>query len=298
MWSLVLGSFMPVFNTLPMRTLPRESASALSSRAREVRFFSEDGILLRGLYAPPKPGCPVLVIQHGVRANRDDILPWARMLAAAGYGVLCFDWRGHGLSGGDQIGFASSEFHDVRAADAFLDAQPELQGVERGILAISMGAACFAQSARELDPVYRCMILDSPYGSLNRMIDYRMRPFGPLRYLPREFAGVVAGWWTGVSPSTVKPEENLAAFAPRPVMVFHGTGDKVIPFSEGKSLFEAYPGPKEKWFTEGDAHTEARVIRIRTWTQKVATFLAAHLKGAPDPKDVVQLAPRGRKDPP
>lgn len=297
-WSLVLGILMPIFNTLPMRQMPSTLAVDLSPRAREVSFEAEDGVVLKGFYSPPEAGRPMLLLQHGVRSNRDDVLPWGRILAGTGYGILAFDWRGHGLSGGSQIGFASSEYQDIRAADAFLDARPELSGVPRGVLAISMGASCFAQGAAELGPEYRCMVLDSPFGNLDRMVDSRLRPFGPLRHLPREIARMVSPLWTGVHPSEVRPEQNLAVFAPRPLLVLHGREDEVIPFSEGESLYNLYPGPKQSWFTDGDRHTMARVHRIETWARVVGGFLGTHLPGAPPVSEVVRIAPRGEKDPP
>lgn len=263
----------------------------LSPRARRLAFPARDGLALEGYLAPPLDGRPVLIMQHGIGNNRDDTLPWARSFAAVGYGVLCFDWRAHGRSAGDVIAFGGQEPRDLEGALAELERLPETRGRPVAILATSMGAACTAMAAPVLPAQVRCLVLDSPYGNLSRMADHRLRGVGPALWLARTVLDRYSEHLTGLSPAAVRPEEVLAAFAPRPILVMHGSADAVIPFSEGKSLYECYPGPKESWFTEGDAHADSRWVRRREWMTRVATFLAAHLPGAPEVAEVLAVEP-------
>jgi len=41
-----------------------------------------------------------------------------------------------------------------------------------------------------------------------------------------------------------------------PVLVIHGTADRVIPFELGREVFEAAPEPKSFWGVEGAGHND------------------------------------------
>jgi fermentation-respiration switch protein FrsA (DUF1100 family) len=42
-----------------------------------------------------------------------------------------------------------------------------------------------------------------------------------------------------------------------PVLVSHATDDEIVPFDQGRRLFEAAPGPKEFFVWPGDGHNQA-----------------------------------------
>lgn len=42
----------------------------------------------------------------------------------------------------------------------------------------------------------------------------------------------------------------------RPLLVIHGTADGVVPFSHGRALFDAAPGPKRKLWVDGAGHND------------------------------------------
>lgn len=277
---LVVALVGPVTMSAGFRLGPSAAADLFSPRATDVAFPTADGLTLRGVYCPPQGRRPVVLLAHGIRANRRDLVPWARILIDAGYGVLAFDWRGHGLSDGWWISYGAQEGADLEAADAFLDARPELAGLPRGVIAVSLGAGMTAQHAQRLGPEYRCLVLDSPYGDLRRMADFRLGRLGPLGWLPSALLQRTGGLWLGTSLADLAPEQGVRAFAPRPLMVLHGEADDVIPIAEGRSLYEAYPGPKQSWFNV-HGHTEARWEELDEWRRRVGGFLAAHLPGGP-----------------
>lgn len=277
-WSAIVACFAPVAISAGVRIGAGAKPADLSGQARRVEFTTDDGYTLRGFYVEPMGDEPVLVLCHGIRANKRDWMPWAALLARRGYGVLAFDWRGHGDSDGRWISYGAREGADLSAADAFLDARPELAGRPRAVLAISLGAALVALNADRLGPEYRCMVLDSPYGSLERMLEHRFSIFGPFAWLPSKLLRVTGGLWLGRWLSDMAPEEGLQAFAPRPVLVMHGAADRTIPVAEGRSLYDAYRGPKEAWFNEW-GHTAARWEERAEWMARVSGFLDRHLAG-------------------
>lgn len=290
-FSVLVGLYVAVQNTVPGKKPPRAEPGALAAGAERVRFTAEDGVRLEGLFAPPAEGRPVVVVQHGKRANRDNLLPWARILAEVGYGVLAFDWRSHGASEGDVISHGIHEPKDLVAALDLLAGDPRSRGRPVGILALSLGAACTAMTAPRLPEAVKGLVLDSPYGDLGRMADERLAKYGLLALGAGKVVDLYTWMRVGVPTRAVVPEKALAAFAPRPILVLHGDADLTIPVAEGRSLVAAYPGPKEYWETPGDGHCAARTTRTRDWMGRVAGFFARCLPGAPDPAAVVERTP-------
>ena len=49
---------------------------------------------------------------------------------------------------------------------------------------------------------------------------------------------------------------DFASKVSAPVFVFHGTTDRVVPYAQGKRLYEAFAGPKEFLRMEGNGHID------------------------------------------
>src|SRR5580698_7382928 len=83
---------------------------------RSVDFDGVEGARLRGWFLPADRPRAVVVLMHGVRANRLQMLDRARFLHRAGYAVLLYDSRAHGESTGRAITFGYLESRDARIA--------------------------------------------------------------------------------------------------------------------------------------------------------------------------------------
>lgn len=118
------------------------------------------GILHRP--ALPRKLAVVLVVgapQYRVGSHRQFVL-LARDLAAAGYAVLRFDYRGMGDSDGRFVGFESVE-DDIRAAiDALCGTLPETQGI--ALWGLCDGATAIAFYAAK-DPRVAAAVLLNPW---------------------------------------------------------------------------------------------------------------------------------------
>ena len=70
--------------------------------AEEVSFTSIDNVRISGWFfaARGEQPAPAVVLCHGIWTGRRECLPLALRFHAAGYNVLCFDFRAHGLSDG------------------------------------------------------------------------------------------------------------------------------------------------------------------------------------------------------
>jgi uncharacterized protein len=45
-----------------------------------------------------------------------------------------------------------------------------------------------------------------------------------------------------------------------PLLVVHGDRDDVVPFSQGRQVFEAAPGPKEFYTIPGAGHNDTYIV--------------------------------------
>ncbi len=290
-YSVVVALGAVLVNVRPYRRTPETRPAQLGPGAFPVAFPSRDGLVLRGVLSPPPEGAPMLVMLHGIGANRDEWVEWGGLFSRGGYGVLAFDWRAHGESEGNLTGLGAFEHQDLLGALDFLESRPDTRGRPIGIVAQSLGAACASMTAPHLPERVRTFVLDSPFGDLSRMAGHRMAILGPFGIGPRLLLDPLSWLVIGRSMSSVSPERNLAALAPRPILVMHGEEDQVIPTSEGKSLYAAYPGPKQSWFVPGARHCETRGKQLRKWLERVAGFLAGNLEGAPPPERILEGIP-------
>lgn len=81
----------------PPRHLPQASPADYGIVYREVTLSTVDGVDLAAWYVPPRHGC-VILQAHGYGSCRDAAV--TARFAQAGYGVLAWDFRAHGASGG------------------------------------------------------------------------------------------------------------------------------------------------------------------------------------------------------
>jgi alpha/beta superfamily hydrolase len=136
---------------------PREpiSEAALGLPHERIAFPASDGVRLSGWWVPGTNGAAVVVI-HGGGGDREGAVTHARMLAHAGYGVLLYDARGRGRSGGHANAFGWEWDRDIRGAVDWLAAR----GIDHvGLLGLSTGAEAAVTEAAD-DPRVDAVIAD------------------------------------------------------------------------------------------------------------------------------------------
>lgn len=269
--------------------------------ARPVSFASsEDGTRLNGWYLPaPHPApAPALLFCHGAWTGRRECLPLALQFHAAGYSVLCFDFRAHGESAGRYLTVGHHEAHDVLGAVAFLAAQPEVDPDRIGVVGYSMGAAAAIRAAAA-SPAIAAVVADSPYADFEDAVQYSFRQVVG-RCVPRyPFAPLALGWarWlTRVDPRRLRPVEAIGRLAPRPILLIHGQEDEIVPARHAAMLFDAADEPKELWLVPGATHVGARMEDPDAYFRRVSTFLRDALaEPRPDRRGVREVATDARR---
>ncbi|MEZ4594137.1 MAG: alpha/beta fold hydrolase [Chloroflexota bacterium] len=114
----------------------------------DVVLTSQDGVKLAGWYIPSRNKAAVILL-HGHSGNRLGVIHQAEALLQAGYGLLMYDLRAHGSSGGKRFARGQSSVDDVLAAVAYLSKRPDVQPGGIGVMGISVGGLFALQAAAQ-----------------------------------------------------------------------------------------------------------------------------------------------------
>ncbi len=247
-----------------------------------VRFPSQrDGIALSGWFIPSSSSGRAIIFVHGIGANR-----WAEPGYAAsavalhqhGYGVLTFDLRAEGESGGSQITMGAREQYDVLGAVAYLKKRLGTS-TKIGLLSYSMGAATALLAAADDQADITAVVSDSAYGNLNETIQAdiaaAVHPLdGPLSWTLEHEAPLLIG----VDPSTIQPVQAVATMKHTPVLYIAGTSDKLIPHSQSQMLYtQAGDHRSQLWLVPGAGHVGAYFAQPQRYEQRMLDFFQAYV---------------------
>ncbi|MEO7357003.1 MAG: hypothetical protein ABIY50_05760 [Ignavibacteria bacterium] len=65
-----------------------------------VTFKTSDNINLKGWFSKGSDSSKTIILLHGYKANRTELIPKAKIFKDAGYNILLYDARGCGESDG------------------------------------------------------------------------------------------------------------------------------------------------------------------------------------------------------
>lgn len=243
-----------------------DTPAALGIDYQEVELVTRDGIRLAAWYSPPSNGA-VILIGHGLADARSAFLH--AMFAENGYGVVAWDFRAHGQSGGEMTTLGYREALDVEAA---LDFSLEQEAVRQvGAWGGSMGGAAVIRAASNRKEI-EAVVVDSAYACLEDeliwLVNYDI--FTP-------FIRFFAERQTGLKISDLCPEREIERISPRPVLIIHGEADPVIPVSASERLFEAAGEPRFLWTEPAVGHVGMRSTYPEIYEDRVVGFFDDHL---------------------
>ena len=269
--------------------------------------FISGGLALNGfLHVPEGMGKhPGLVLCHGFGgscrgAGHPEL---ARALEQAGYVVLRFDFRGCGQSEGrrgDVI--VDEEIADLRHAIDFLQTQPMVDAARIGVIGASLGGSVAIEVAASDARVKLCVANGSVgNGERRYRAQYRddaswqaflaklaaaKRNHTPLNrfdivFIPEsDRSGLPPGAIMDFTAATAQsmldscPERVVHKIAPRPLLLVHPRGDRVVPYGESEALAKAAGANAELHIIEGSAHFGSGSAEI---ARLVLDFLRRHL---------------------
>ena len=233
---------------VPRRRMPRLSRAGFSiPRLAELSFESKNGSLLSGVFAPSTNGAAV-VLTHGAGGERSDVADEAKILSDAGFGVLAFDWPGHGLSEGE-IRWGDPERQALAAALDWLSKEPSIDPHRIGAFGFSMGGYIVAQSAARDARLKVVALAGTPHDPIAHT-KWEYRRWGALSQWPA-LLGVRRG---GMKLTELVPEQVIEDIAPRAVLIISGEEDELVPPWIANALFDKARAPKTLLSVPGAGH--------------------------------------------
>ena len=213
----------------------------------EVSFPSRSGERLRGYYAPPRRGVAI-VLAHGSCGERSDLFREARILAGAGFGVLVFDFPGHGESEG-AVSWDEGARQALRGAVDWLAVQPGVDAGRLGAFGFSMGGYTVAQVAASDERLRAVALAGAPHDAAEHT-HWEYRRAGWLRRGP----ALLAARRSGLRFDELVPERIIGRIAPRPLLLVAGSDDRAVPPWMAERLYRAAGEPKRLLIVEGAQH--------------------------------------------
>lgn len=227
---------------------------------KPVVFYNQEQQINGILHSPTHcdASCPAVAFFHGFTGTKVEphriFVKTARELAAIGFYVLRFDFRGSGDSAGNFSEMTiGGEVSDAIKSIDVLTAMPGVDAERIGILGLSMGGCVAAfvsgQDTRVKSTVMWAPLSDDPPDRKNEILERVKNPPTP-EELALANPNIVGKAFYEELPK-ISPSATIQAFTGA-LLVIHGSGDDVVPVSHGRRYYEL--------MRERDALTELEII--------------------------------------
>jgi alpha-beta hydrolase superfamily lysophospholipase len=244
---------------------------------RTTTLVTEDGVPIDTVHLPGPDRGLAVVLAHGFTQNWRRPHVWRianRFRVRAG--VVTFDFRGHGRSGGVST-VGDLEIKDLDIAVRYAR---ELGYRRVATVGFSMGASIVLRHAGLIGGTDAVVSVSGPgrwyyrgTGPMRRVhlaIEHRLGRFVTRYWLKTRIDS--RGW----EPVPLPPATAAARISPVPLLIVHGDQDDYFPPEHAHQLFDAAGEPKELWLQPGMRHAESAtsselVDRIACWIDKVTS---------------------------
>ncbi len=236
--------------------------------AERIELVMRDGTRIAGVYLPPRPATPPggqavgrsggqkhagLLWFYGngenIGAIWDIVVEWQ----PPGVGVLVVDYPGYGASGGRTTEPGLYEAADL--AYQTLAGRADVDPARIFVYGRSLGSTVATHTAAGHQVAG--LVLESPFTNAREM----------------------SGQHYGLFPRFILRLrlDNLGTIARVrcPVLVFHGTADRLVPPRMGEAVARAAPGPVKLVWIEGAGHNTTYEVGGKQYRQKLWDFVAA-----------------------
>ncbi len=251
-----------------------------------VHYKARDGLRIPAYISFPKgvnsknvKKLPMVIMPHGGPFVRDGygFDYWVQFLTTRGYAVLQMNYRG---STGYGAKFKRMGYHewgrkmleDINDGTKWAIEQGYADPKRICIMGGSYGGYAALQAVVKDQSLYKCSIAFAPVTDVRRMLidgrnflDYRRYEF----YVRND----------DISTSEISPVNHIGGFN-LPVLLLHGTHDRVVPYKQGKKFADKMKKRRKdfKFVTlkDGDHHLRNEKNRIKFF-REIEKFLKKHL---------------------
>lgn len=243
--------------SFPAPRAPLPDPKQLLGDGERIDLTMQDGTRLAGWYLPPTvkdgPSAPALLWFYGNGETIAAIWPVIRDFRPPNTALLVVDYPGYGASGGrtTEAGLYEAGMLAYKA----LASRPEVDRQRIYVYGRSLGTAVATRTAA--DHPAAGLILESPFTSARDMAARHYRIF-PLFLVRLQLDNL----------TTIRRVRC-------PVLIFHGTGDRLVPIDMGRRVAQAAQerGPVEFVIIEGSGHNETYDVGWKAYRDKLAAFV-------------------------
>ncbi len=259
--ALLLYVYLNQANLIHLPQLPGRQVTAtprmIGLDYERVELNTKDGLTLEGWFLPAAQARATLLFLHGNAGNISHRLDSLQLFNQLGLAVFIFDYRGYGNSQGEPT--ESGIYLDAQAAWAYLTQTRGIPDAEILLFGRSFGGAVAAYLAERHQGLG--LALESTFTSIPDMAA-EIYPWLPVRSLAR------------YQYDTRSRMANIQM----PVLVIHSPSDEIIPYSQGRELFELAGEPKQFLQINGDHNTgmlDSRSSYRKGWERFIQLCSAA-----------------------
>jgi uncharacterized protein len=213
-------------------------------------FASADGTRLHGWYFPHERPRAIVLFCHG---NAGNVALWADAARTlhdrASVAVLLFDYRGYGRSEG--VPSEAGVLADARAARAWLAERAGIDQRQIVVMGRSLGGGVAVDLAAADGA--RALVLESTFTSVPDAGQHAL-PWLPVKWMARTQLNSLA---------------KISQYR-GPLLQSHGTADRLIPYTQGRQLFDAANEPKQFFAIPDGDHNDPQPA---TYYDMLAAFL-------------------------
>jgi pimeloyl-ACP methyl ester carboxylesterase len=251
-------------------------------------LVTEDGVPIDAVHLPG-PRDLAIVMAHGFTQSWQRPMVWhiARRFNLKA-GVVTFDFRGHGRSGG----LSTLGDKEINEVDVAVHYARELGYQRVATVGFSMGASVVLRQAALQGGVDAVVSVSGPgrwyYRGTEPMrrvhfvVEKRLGRMIARRFLNTRIDS--RGWPV---PDPLPPAAAAERISPVPLLVVHGDKDVYFPPDHARQIFAAAREPKELWLIPGFGHAE------RATGDDLVDRIVAWITGAVTPGDGLGASPAG-----
>jgi fermentation-respiration switch protein FrsA (DUF1100 family) len=218
----------------------------------EVWFQATDQVSLYGWWIPR--GRFAVLFAHGNGGNISHRVDVAARFYAQGFSIFLFDYRGYGKSKGKPT--EKGTYKDAEGAFQYLHEKIGIPVSNIIPVGESMGGAIVVELCTRYN--FRAAVLISCATSFSQVMSYLY----PDRTWNRKFDGIY-------NSSMKMSKVNT------PILIIHGDTDELVPFDQGKELFQRATFPKAFYRVRGASHNDIYERGGRRLFEHIRKFVQA-----------------------
>lgn len=215
--------------------------SKIDPNIKILQFEVEKNITLGGFYYINDPNLPSILLFHGNGEIAADYQYFLDFFFQCGVNLAVMDFRGYGFSKGEP--YYTSLISDALPVYNEFIKWIDQNGCNKSIFVLgrSLGSVCASEIGSHNPESLHGVIFESGFASIYEMMTRLFRVSG-----------------SEINPEFLSKYSNdtkIRRFR-KPVLVIHGTNDFIVPFYQGKLIYENIPKDTEKKIVsiEGAGH--------------------------------------------